>query len=131
MCIRADFTRPHKTKKAIIAYKCVSTNSLGSTFQSLFAPGARTQQHQFKTFGDTRTYVVGRKYSSKFSHSPGLGCFKELAVARSYIRNCIRDRTILKVRIPAGTKVVRGTTTAYVEGLPCINCERLVVLAVA
>ncbi len=121
MCINADFTKPTITTEPITAYKVVRRRA-DETFRSNYLPGNRSHIRSFKTHGKDRQYVVGKKHQSTFRSTPGLFCYKDLATARHEIMD---DRALLQVRIPAGTKIVKGTTQ-YSQAVIC--CESFVVV---
>ncbi len=120
MCITADFTKPTITTEPIIAYKVVRTRA-DETFSSEYLPGKRSNLEGFKAHGKDRRYAIGKKSQSTFRSTPGLFCYKELGTSR---RETWHDHELLQVRIPAGTKIVEGTTSYDVA---VICCERLVV----
>ncbi len=120
MCITADFTKPTITTEPIIAYKIVRRRG-NKTFGSEYEPRARSRLEGFKAHGEDRRYAIGKKSQSTFRSTPGLFCYKDLGTAR---RQAGGDRELLQVRIPAGTKIVEGTTQF---GHAVICCERLVV----
>ncbi len=120
MCIEANFTKPTITTEPITAYKVVRRRA-GETFRSNYLPGNRRHMRSFETHGKDRQYVVGKKSQSTFRSTPGLFCYKYLDVARCAAGG---DHALLQVRIPAGTKIVEGTTQYY-QAVIC--CERLVV----
>ncbi len=120
MCITADFTKPTITTEPIIAYKVVRPRADG-TVGSEFAPQQRSYDGRFKTYGKARQYTIDNKSQSTFRSTPGLFCYRDLRIAR---REAWRCHALLQVRIPAGTKIVEGTTR-YSQEVIC--CERLVV----
>ncbi len=121
MCINADFTKPTITTEPIIAYKVVRTRADG-TFSSDFRPNNRSNLEGFKTHGKGRQYTIGKKYQSTFRSTPGLFCYKDRSTARYEVMD---DGALLQVRIPAGTKIVKGTTQ-YSQAVIC--CESFVVV---
>ncbi len=121
MCITADFTKPTITTEPIIAYKVVRRRADG-TFGSHYSPKMRSNLEGFKTHGKDRQYTIGKKNQSTFRSTPGLFCYRHLRTARC---EAWHDRALLQVRIPAGTKIVEGTTE---PGVAVICCERLVVV---
>ncbi len=121
MCIDADFTKPTITTEPITAYKVVRRRADG-TFGSEYLPGGRSDDGRFKAHGKDRQYVIGKKSQSTFRSTPGLFCYRDLRTAS---HEAGTDRELLQVRIPAGTKIVVGTTRRL-QAVIC--CERLVVV---
>ncbi len=121
MCITADFTKPTITTEPITTYKVVRKQADG-TFSSEYPPRLRSDVESFETHGKDRQYTIGKKSQSTFRSTPGLFCYKYLDVAR---RAAGGDHALLQVRIPAGTKIVEGTTR-YSQAVIC--CESFVVV---
>ncbi len=124
MCISADFTKPTITTEPITAYKVVRRRADG-TFGSEYPPGNRSRLFGFKPHGKDRRYTIGKKSQSTFRSTPGLFCYKDLGTGRREAwRKAWHDNVLLQVTIPAGTKIVKGTTR---HSHAVICCERLVV----
>ena len=122
MCTTADFKNVTRTKQAITAYKIVA--ACKDKLTSMYSPRHRSNQPGFATSGKNRKYVIGKTHQSTFRSTPGFYCYASLDAAlcgRSF-----SARTIIEVKIPAGTKIVEGET-GY-PGHKCINCERLTVV---
>ncbi len=122
MCTAANFAKITRASAAIIAYKVVTPLDSYS-FVSMYLPVGRSYEPGFKTYGKLRRYIIGKTHQSTLRSTPGFYCYKYYDDARTAAAGY---HHILKVRIPAGTKIVEGGTdhTRY----PSINCEKLVVL---
>ena len=123
MCIEANFTKPTITTEPIIAYKVVRKNRDGDFF-SLHPSSWRNQQTGFETQGKSRQYVVGKRHQSTMRSTPGFYCYLAWEDARYAAHIGGTERGILKIKIPAKTKVVYGKSF---WGQAIICCERLVV----
>ena len=125
MCTEADFTKPTIAAKSIIAYKAVRTYQ--DSLTSFFSPLQRVGQYGWSNFGRSRTYVVGKTHSATMRSTPGFYCYETLIDARSFACHHWTQKETLRVRIPAGTKIVRGRDK---DDRPTINCERLFVVGI-
>ncbi len=124
MCIKANFDKPTITTEPILAYKVVAGRH-GGEFGSVYHPGKRSQQHGFKTAGKHRRYVIGKRCQSSMRSTPGFYCYRDVRTAQN---NCWLTQSVLRVKIPAGTKIVEGK--AMWTNAEVICCERLTVEAV-
>lgn len=121
MCVDADFTKIEKTKRTLYAYKTVRKLSKYQhpmlTYCSFVYSGNRLPQVGAGVRKDPRRfagkmleYALQEMSVSRFSESPGIYCFTSREDAYRYAGHCARGTfAVLKVRIPKGARVVRGT----------------------
>lgn len=130
MCVRADFEKPEVTTRTTYAYKLVRHVARRSSYTSYLHPFNRLSQTSIP--GDTgkiTRYQIGERVTSNFDITPGFYCFASLKEAR---RRHSPDRfdviRLLKVRIPKGTKIVRGWYRSGSRWCRTINAETIIPL---
>lgn len=125
MCIKY-MTGVRKTEKDLTAFKLVRKDDVKKDkFSSFFSPRDRFPQkgHDFEKIGRTLIYEIGKLKKSDMSKTPGLYLYKYYKSLRFYSSACI-----LKVKIPAGTKVRFGVDDTGRRH--CICAESIIPLSV-
>ena len=123
MCVNADFTKPTITTRTTYAYKVVHRSLYGS-YRSFIWFHDRILQPGFSCSGSNIEYEIGKCVRSRFPYTPGLYCYKTKPKETSIDRIAF---TVLKVRIPKGTKVVYGKTFLWPQGdILTVNAETIV-----
>lgn len=121
MCVIADFTNIEITKRDIIAFKevrCRRLNDKRKLAISLFCPSNRMYQanHKCHTLGASLIYPFGKLKESNLDETPGFYCYESWSG--------FHPLSFISVRIPAGTRIVRGRY----EGKRTINAEKIIPL---
>jgi hypothetical protein len=116
MCVRWT-GKWRKTTRSIVAYKVC--HRYGERYVSEYTSSQRMPQDPAsRESGRSLQYKIGKQVRSK---PPGIYLYRKPVESGA-------GQALLKVRIPAGTKIRTGTKTSYDGMTKTINATRILVL---